>query len=205
MRILVACEESQAVCKAFRARGHKAFSCDIMPCSGGHPEWHIQGDVLPLLKEKWDMIIAFPPCTYLSNAGSLNIYRKGKIFFKHNDGFEDEERIKKAQEAKLFFMHFFNANCPKICIENPVPAKRWELPKCSQIIQPYEFGHRYSKRTCLWLKGLPPLMATEIVKKIEPWVYQKKINGVRKRNSAKIKSKTFQGVAEAMAEQWGGE
>ena len=120
MKVLVACEESQAVCKAFRAKGHEAYSCDVEPCSGGHPEWHIQGDVLPLLEQNWDMIIAFPPCTYLTNASSVRLRVRGKI---------QSERMEKAIKAKEFFMMFLNANCNKICVENPVPGKIHNLPE----------------------------------------------------------------------------
>lgn len=202
MKILVACEESQAVCMAFRFKGHEAYSCDIEPCSGGHPEWHIQADALELLKIKWDMILAFPPCTYMTNAGAVRMRVKGEIV---------PERYKKAMEAKEFFMKFFNANCEKIAIENPTPMKIIGLPKYTQAIQPYEFGHPYSKRTCLWLKGLPKLMPTEIIAYHEPYVNggSKDANGNyrkfkgRKERDPKIRSKTFPGIARAMAEQWG--
>ena len=137
MKILIACEESQTVCKAFRAKGHEAYSCDILECSGGHPEWHIQGDVLPLLEQSWDLIIAHPPCTYLSNAGANHLY-KGKVL--------NQDRYAKGLEAKEFFMKFLNANCDKICVENPIQSKVFEIPKYSQIIQPYEFGHPFSKK-----------------------------------------------------------
>lgn len=202
MRVLVACEESQAVTIAFRALGHEAYSCDIIPCSGGHPEWHIQCDALELLKLRWDMIIAHPPCTYMANSSAVRMCVKGEI---------QPERYKKAMEAKAFFMAFYNADCPKIAIENPTPMKIIGLPPYTQAIQPYEFGHPYSKRTCLWLKGLTPLMPTEIVKEHEPYVNGgcKDANGNyrrfqgRKERDAKTRSKTFQGIARAMAEQWG--
>ena len=142
MRVLVACEESQEVCKAFRALGHEAYSCDIEPCSGGKPEWHLQVDALELLKLKWDLIIAHPPCTYMTNAGAVRMRVNGKIV---------PERFEKAMEAKEFFMKFYNADCPKIAIENPTPMKIVGLPPYQQAIQPYQFGHPYSKRTCLWL------------------------------------------------------
>lgn len=203
MRILVACEESQAVTIAFRALGHEAYSCDIIPCSGGHPEWHIQCDALELLKLRWDMIIAHPPCTYMTNASAVRMRVKGEI---------QPERYKKAMEAKAFFMVFYDADCPKIAIENPTPMKLIGLPPYTQAIQPYEYGHPYSKRTCLWLKGLPPLMATEIVPEHEPYVNGgfKDAHGNYKRfpgrneRDAKTRSKTFPGIARAMAEQWGG-
>lgn len=163
MRVLVACEESQAVCIAFRKLGHEAYSCDTQECSGGHPEWHIQADVLPLINGNkpfitmdgdlhaiigtWDLLIAFPPCTYLTNAGSVRLRVKGKI---------NEERMAKAIEAKAFFMRFLEADCQKICVENPTPGRIHQLPEYTQAIQPWWFGHPYTKRTCLWLKN-PPL------------------------------------------------
>ena len=202
MRILVACEESQAVCKAFRERGHEAYSCDVEPCSGGHPEWHLQVDALEMLKLPWDMIIAHPPCTYLTNAGAVRMRVKGEIV---------PERYEKAMKAKEFFMRFLEADCPHIAVENPTPMKLVGLPPYTQAIQPYEFGHPYSKRTCLWLKGLPPLKAIEIVESHVPFVNggSKDANGNyrrfqgRKERDAKTRSKTFPGIAQAMAEQWG--
>lgn len=201
MKVLVACEESQRVCLAFREKGHEAYSCDIQPCSGGHPEWHIQGDAIELLKIKWDMIIAHPPCTYLSNAGAVRMFPKGKL---------DKERYVKALKAKEFFMKFLEADCPKICVENPMPLSIMNMPKPDCIIQPYEFGEAYSKRTYLWLKGLQPLMPTTvIVSGIRPWVDstggkgRKGQRGIAR--SQKERSKTFPGIAKAMAEQWGGE
>ena len=164
MKVLVACEESQAVCIAFRKLGHEAYSCDTQECSGGHPEWHIKGDVLPLINGNkpfvtmagdlhaivgtWDLLIAFPPCTYLTNAGSVRLRVKGEI---------NKERMAKAVEAKAFFMKFLEADCQKICVENPTPGKIHQLPQYTQAIQPWWFGHPYTKRTCLWLKNLPPL------------------------------------------------
>lgn len=202
MRILVACEESQAVCKAFRKIGHEACSCDIEPCSGGHPEWHLQVDALEMLKLPWDMIIAHPPCTYLTNAGAVRMRVNGEVV---------PERYEKAMEAKAFFMKFLEADCPHIAVENPTPMKLVGLPSYTQAIQPYEFGHPYSKRTCLWLKGLPPLRPTEIVENHVPFVNGgcKDANGNyrrfqgRKERDAKTRSKTFPGIAQAMAEQWG--
>ena len=140
MRILVACEESQEVCKAFRALGHEAYSCDIEPCSGGHPEWHLQVDALELLKMKWDMILAFPPCTYLSNAGAKHLFRGGKL---------NEERYKKGIAAKEFFLSFLNADCPRIAVENPVSSRIFEMPPHTQEIQPWQFGHPVQKKTRL--------------------------------------------------------
>lgn len=201
MKILVACEESQAVTIELRLLGHEAYSCDIEPCSGGHPEWHLQVDALELLKMKWDMILAFPPCTYMTNAGAVRMRVKGEIV---------QERFQKAMRAKEFFLKFYNADCPKIAIENPTPMKIVGLPPYSQVIQPYMFGHPYSKRTCLWLKGLPPLMATDIVADYEPYINggckdahgnYRKFQG-RKERDQKTRSKTFPGVAKAMATQW---
>jgi len=206
VRVLIACEESQAVTIAFRELGHEAYSCDILPCSGGHPEWHYQGDVVPVLKEKWDMIIAFPPCTYLTYAGTKHWNKPGRAELR--------------KEAEQFFMFFVNANCNKIAIENPVGWMNTCWKKPDQIIQPYWFGENAQKRTCLWLKGLPKLQPTNILPKPEPmYICQgekckgKKINwceGMRgitggQAGRAKARSKTFPGVAAAMAEQWGTE
>ena len=193
MKILVACEESQAVTIELRKLGHEAYSCDVLPCSGGHPEWHLQQDVIPLLQEKWDMIIGFPPCTYLSNAGARHLYPGGKL---------NKERYKKGLEGKKLFMAIYNADCPKIAIENPTPSKIYELPEKSQVIQPYQFGHPYSKRTQLWLKGLPPLKPTNIVE-VESSC-RKAGNWFNKggKDRQKNRSKTFPGIAKAMAEQW---
>ena len=169
MNVLVACEESQRVCMAFRERGHNAFSCDIQEPSGGHPEWHILGDALKAIQggkivtmdevthdiPKWDLLIAHPPCTYLSNAGACRLYpHKGEL---------NQERYEKGLDAKRFFMQFYNANIERIAVENPVPTRVFELPKYTQIIQPYEYGHPYTKKTCLWLKGLPKLKPTNII------------------------------------------
>ena len=226
MKVLVACEESQAVCKAFREKGHESYSCDIQECSGGHPEWHIQGDVLNILNptplisteqsivfntmdglihyvDKWDLIIAHPPCTYLSNAGAARLYpQKGVI---------NQERYEKGIKAKEFFEKFLNADCEKICVENPIPTRIYKLPKYTQTIQPYEHGHPYSKKTCLWLKGLPELQPTQIVTPICSWVSggSKDTHGNTRKNcgmkfrDSKTKSKTFEGIAKAMAAQWG--
>jgi len=205
MRVLVACEESQIVCKAFRAKGHEAFSCDILPCSGGHPEWHIQGDVLPLLKEHWDLIIAHPPCTDLAVSGARHFARKKA------DGSQ--------QKSINFFMEFTKVDCPKVAIENPVCIMSSIYRKPDQIIQPYQFGHEAKKTTCLWLKGLPLLKPTKIVgqgefyispngDKMPKWSHDPVDKNGKKiaYNSLEIKilrSKTFQGIADAMAEQWG--
>lgn len=231
MKVLVACEESQAVCKAFREKGHEAYSCDIIECSGGHPEWHIRWDAIALLngncsfmtsdgelhhiQGKWDMIIAHPPCTDLCVSGARHFEKK------RADG--------RQRESIEFFAAFLNADCDKIAIENPIGimsgdyipkwfpdlAEKYGLPKKqSQIIQPYEYGHASKKSTCLWLKGLPLLQPTEIV---EPDLvrYQCKngkiatfsrhmCQGFTSEERAKHRSKTFEGIAIAMAEQWGG-
>ena len=218
MKVLVACEESQRVCTAFREKGHEAYSCDIIDQSGGHPEWHIMQDVLPLLNGncefettdgvkheidgKWDLIIAHPPCTYLSNAGARHLWKRHKL---------NKERYAKGLEAKGFFLNFINANCDRICVENPIPSKIYELPPYSQIIQPYEYGHPYTKRTCLWLKGLKKLKPTNIVEVIGTFCpngsysnkHGEQHNGLFTKNRAKERSKTFPGIANAMAEQWG--
>lgn len=227
MKVLVACEESQTVCKAFREKGHEAYSCDVQECSGGHPEWHIKQDVLPLLNgtqdkdkdrlwlfetqdgkvhelpEKWNLIIAHPPCTYLTPAGACNIP-------KH------PERIELGYEAAKFFQKFLDADCERICVENPPPMKRFNLPKYTQIIQPYFFGDPFNKRTCLWLKGLTPLKPTDMVEPqkekykwyshslgkemtFSKWYQEANKNGEWSKN----RSKTFPGIAKAMAEQWG--
>jgi len=202
MRILIACEESQAVTKEFRKLGHEAYSCDILPCSGGHPEWHLKQDVTELLKQKWDMIIAFPPCTYLTVTGNrwFNIERYGeKAIKRHAD----------RKEAVDFFMMFANADCEKIAIENPVGVMSSEWRKPNQIINPWQFGDPFEKKTCLWLKGLNELEPTNIVtppprqkikggKSIPEWY-----SNAPKKDRSKIRSKTFPGIAKAMAEQWG--
>ena len=159
VKILIACEESQAVCKEFRKLGHEAYSCDILPCSGGHPEWHIQDDVLKHLDEGWDLMIAHPPCTYLSRAGARWLYPKTIL---------NQERYKKGLEAKEFFFKLLNANIPMIAIENPTPFKIFELPEFTQSIQPFEYGHEFSKKTLLWLKNLPKLKPTNIIEKYKP-------------------------------------
>ena len=197
MKILVACEESQVVTDEMRKLGHQAFSCDILPTSGSHPEWHLQQDVVPLLKESWDMIIAFPPCTHLCVSGAR--WFKEKIA----DG--------RQQEAIDFFKLFTEVDCPRVAIENPVGIMSRLYQKPTQIIQPYEFGNPTRKATCLWLKGLPKLVPTNIV---DYERVQLKTGGTMSRFHydtfrlppklrASIRSKTFLGVAKAMAEQWG--
>lgn len=218
MKVLVACEESQTVCKAFRAKGHEAYSCDIIECSGGRPEWHIQDNVLKVLNGdcifttndgveryitgKWDLIIAHPPCTYMSKAGARWMFPKA--------GQVSQERLALAMEAKKFFFEIINADCEKICVENPRPLKIVGLPIPTQVIQPYEYGHPYSKATCLWLKGLPILKPTKILTEYKPFLpsntgaFSRGGGGSRGvAHNAKAASKTFEGVARAMAEQWG--
>ena len=203
MKILVACEESQAATKELRRLGHEAYSCDIIPCRGGHPEWHLQQDVTPLLHEKWDMIIAFPPCTYISNAGACRLYpKKGQL---------DKERYKKGLEGKAFFMQFLNADCPRIAVENPVSSKVFDMPQHTREIQPFMFGHPYTKKTRLWLRGLPKLKPTDIVEPIGPYCPagtgrkdRTKYGSAKRGEDAKNRSKTFPGIARAMAEQWAG-
>jgi hypothetical protein len=194
MKVLVACEESQRVCMAFREKGHEAYSCDIESCSGGHPEWHIQDDVLKHLNEDWDLIIAHPPCTYLSNAGARFLYPKGKL---------NEDRYKLGLEAKEFFLKLLNAPCNKICVENPVSSKIFNMPEYTQEIQPYMFGHPYKKKTRLWLKGLPELKPTNIVEVSESTKVAGNWFNKGGKERQKNRSKTFEGIAKAMAEQWG--
>ncbi len=196
MKILVACEESQAVTIELRKLGHEAYSCDILECSGGHPEWHIQGCALKeAYSGKYDMMIAHPPCTYLSNAGARFLYPKKVL---------NQERLKLGLEAKGFFMKLWNAPIDLIAVENPLASKVFELPPHSQVIQPYEYGHPFKKRTQLWLKGLPHLIPTDIVEISEstkiPGNWFNKGGNDRQRN----RSKTFPGIAKAIAEQWAG-
>ena len=221
MKILIACEESQAVCVAFRNRGHEAYSCDILPCSGGHTEWHINCDVLPLLPGncefitadgmkheiigRWDMIIAHPPCTYLcrSGMGFYNIEKYGKSAI---------ERAEKRRDAIEFFMRFVTADCDQIAIENPVGIMSTVYRKPDQYVQPYQFGNPTSKRTGLWLKNLPKLTPTEIVepefttsgtgRKWDKWFWESSLISDRAERS-RFRSKTFSGIAAAMADQWG--
>ena len=202
MKVLVACEESQAVTKELRRLGHEAYSCDILPCSGGHPEWHLQLDAIELLKMKWDMIIAFPPCTYLSNAGARHLYKGGQL---------NEERYKKGLEAKEFFMQFVNADCDRIVIENPGGIMSTLYRKPDFTYNPYDFeGETECKKTCIWTIGdIKPLTPTQNLPK------ELRTQGIWKANFdgkqyawndpevAKLRSRTPAGVAKAMAEQWG--
>lgn len=221
MNVLIACEESQAVCIAFRERGHRAFSCDIQDCSGGHPEWHIKGDCLSLLdgdctfqtadarthtqRGQWDLIIAHPPCTYLSNAGACRMYR-----YFNGERWINDKRFNQMLGGREFFFNFLNADCKRIAIENPTPMKIADLPKETQVIHPFEFGYPYSKRTLLWLKGLPELTPTKIIKEHTPYLPSNtsalaKGKGGSKGavRGSKNYAKTFPGIARAMAEQWG--
>lgn len=190
MRILVACEESQRVTIAFRHRGHEAFSCDTRYCTGGHPEWHLQQDVVPLLQD-WDMMIAFPPCTHLAVSGARHFKDKGQ---------EQSEGVR-------FFMQLALAKIPRICIENPVGIMSTLWRKPDQIIQPWQFGHPETKKTCLWLKCLPPLQETNNVKEVMDTLPNKDKHRIHNMANgplrAKLRSKTYLGIAEAMAEQWG--
>jgi len=246
MKVLIACEESQEVCKVFREKGHEAYSCDILPCSGGHPEWHIQGDITKVLTNtnwgfgekdginfetqdktfhildinKWDMIIAFPPCTHLAVSGAAH--------------FEKKRKDNRQREGIEFFMKFLNTNCDKVVVENPIGiisgeyitkhfpdlTKKYNFPvKVSQIIQPWQFGDSFQKSTCLWIKGLPSLTPTDIVSKGEfkewvdkktgktkrqpLWFFEALKNSKTKEERSILRSKTFSGIAKAMAEQWG--
>lgn len=200
-RILVACEESQTICKAMRAKGHEAYSCDLIECSGGHPEWHIQDDAVKVAYEQgpWDLMIAHPPCTYLSVSG-LHWNKK------------DATRADKTKDGLAFVQKLMDAPIEKICIENPVSCISSAIRKPDQIIQPYEYGEDASKKTCLWLKNLPKLTPTQMV---EPritkdgkkrWANQTD-SGQNKlapsKDRAKKRSKTYDGIANAIADQWG--
>lgn len=225
MKILIACEESQAVCKEMRRLGHEAYSCDIIECSGGHPEWHIKGDVLPLIDGdchfatmdgskhtivgEWDMLIAFPPCTYLTCAGNAHINRPG--------------RREMREEAACFFMQFVNAKCRRVAIENPVGYMNSYYRRSDQTIHPYYFAasegdeeNYQMKRTCLWLKNLKPLKYAKRLPKPKPYSITYRTDGTQKKRyfvdamtnnkaRAKNRSKTFPGIARAMAEQWAGQ
>jgi hypothetical protein len=207
MRVLIACEESQAVCIAFRERGHEAYSCDILPCSGGHPEWHIQDDVLKHLGDGWDMMIAHPPCTHLAVSGAA--------------WFKEKQADGRQWEAVNFFMQFVFAPIKKIAIENPVCIMSRIYREPDQIIQPYYFGDTDRKTTCLWLKNLPPLyhngeinLFDSKVTHVKPELIYLKDGSTDSKwhletfnlppdERARLRSKTFPGIAKAMAEQWG--
>ena len=199
MRVLVACEFSGIVRDAFAARGHDAWSCDLLPTE--RPGQHIQGDVLAVLRDGWDLMVAHPPCTYLSRAGARWLHAGGRV---------DAERLRLGYEAVDFFMRLLHAPIPRVAVENPTPLRECGLPPHNQAIQPYEFGHPYSKRTLLWLRDLPPLMPTDIVVRNGTWVPSNK-GGARRGTKvdkgvaldARTASRTFPGIAAAMAEQWG--
>ena len=223
-KVLIACEESQTVCKAFRARGFEAYSCDIQDCSGGHPEWHIKGDVLPLLNGdisfttvggerntvngRWYLIIAHPPCTYLTVTGN-------RWFDVQQYGDAARQRFKERYKAIVFFMQMALAWCDHVAVENPVGIIGSAWKSADQVIQPWQFGHPTVKKTCLWLKGLPPLQPTNIVEVDTSDVYEyvakngrikhdsRNRSRCRTEDRAKHRSRTFDGIAEAMSEQWG--
>lgn len=216
MKVLVACEESQRVCTAFRERGHEAYSCDIVEPSGGYPEWHILGDALEAIKGgtittmdgvthdvgKWDLIIAHPPCTKTSNAGARHLYKGGKLNIR---------RYYEGLCGKALFLALWAADCERVVIENPVPSRIFEFPAPTQIVQPYEYGDPYTKKTLLWLRGVPLLKPTRVVEPLATWCpsgsysvkHAEKHRGVFTTDRARNRSKTFPGIAAAMAEQWG--
>lgn len=219
MRVLVACEESQAVTKEFRTLGHEAYSCDVIDQSGGHPEWHIMQNVLPLLngrcsfettdgvihtiEGRWDMIIAFVPCTKTSNAGARHLYKGGLL---------NIPRYYEGLCGKALFLSVWAADCDKVIIENPTPSKVFDYPEPTQAIQPWQFGHKFTKKTLLWIRGVKPLEPTDIVEPERTWCpsgsysgkHNDKHRGMFTTDRAKNRSKTFPGIAKAMAEQWGG-
>lgn len=222
MRVLIACEESQRVCSSFRELGHEAYSCDTLKCSGEHPEWHINNDVIPLLNGKcafhtqdgkmhkidttWDLIIAHPPCTYLTVTGN-------RWYDIEKYGDKAQQRYKDRDDAINFFMEIANADCERIAIENPVGIMSSVWRKPDQVVQPYYFGDAFEKRTCLWTKGLPRLEPTNIVKPQERVKYDSgksmpkwyaDLWRLPKDERSRLRSQTFEGFAKAMAEQWGG-
>lgn len=210
MKVLIACEESQSVTKAFRALGHDAFSCDILPCSGGNPQWHLQGDVFNYINQGWDLMIAHPPCTYLAVSGARHLYNKDKT--------PNIERYNNQIQALDFVQKLMDADIPKIAIENPISVISSKIRKPDQIIQPYWFGDSASKSTCLWLKNLPKLIPTNMVdkgqfkewvdkntgklKRQALWYYEALQKAKTPQERRTLRSKTFQGIANAMATQW---
>lgn len=218
-KVLIACEESQRVCTAFRLKGIETYSCDLLDPSGGHPEWHIKGNILPLLNGRcefhtmdgthhdisgrWDMIIAFVPCTKTSNAGARHLYKNGIL---------NIPRYYEGMCGKALFMSVWMADCDRVVIENPTPSKVFEYPKPSQVIQPYQYGHPFTKKTLLWERGVDPLEPTNIVEPERTWCpsgsysgkHNEKHRGMFTTDRARNRSKTFVGVADAMADQWGG-
>ena len=205
MRVLIACEESQTITKEFRKLGHIAFSCDILPCSGGYPIWHLQGDVLKYINQDWDLMIAHPPCTYLSVSGARHLYNKDKT--------PNIERYSNQKTALQFVQKLMDANIERIAIENPVSVISTHIRKPNQIIQPYMFGDEATKTTCLWLKNLPLLKPTNIVGKGDriifksgkshpKWYADAMANSKTIEERRRLRSKTFLGIAKAMAKQW---
>jgi site-specific DNA-cytosine methylase len=211
MRILVACEESQAVTKEFRKLGHESFSCDLLPCSGGNPEWHYQKNVFDIIDNDWDIMIAHPPCTFLSVSGAGWLYNK--------DGSRNEDRYRNQMDALEFVHKLMDSKINHIAIENPVSVISTYIREPDQIIQPYMFGDEATKTTCLWLKNLPLLLPTKMVgkgeryewidkktgrKKSQPlWYYNALLTAKTPQERRTLRSKTFQGIAQAMANQWG--
>jgi hypothetical protein len=220
-RILVACEESQAVTKELRALGHEAFSCDLLPCSGGHPEWHIQGDVFEIINNGWDMMIAHPPCTFLASSGA------GWLYHPEDRDLPTQERrphplhpnrIRDRNDAVEFVKRLYDSDIPCIAIENPIGSLSTLWRKPDQIVHPWMFGDQASKSTCFWLKGLPKLVPTDIVEKGEffewndgrtgklkrqpMWFYKALSEAKTPAERRTLRSKTFQGMAKAMAKQW---
>lgn len=209
MRILVACEESQAITKELRKLGHEAFSCDLLPCSGGHPEWHYQQDVFEVIDKGWDMMVAHPPCTFLAVSGARWLYNK--------DGSKNKERWENQAKALDFVQKLMDAPIEKIAIENPVSVISSNIRKPDQIVQPWMFGDKAQKSTCLWLKNLPLLEPTDIVEKGEfvefiskkgvkkkqaKWYFDALKNAKTTEERRTLRSKTFKGMAEAIAKQW---
>jgi ribosomal protein L20A (L18A) len=215
MKILIACEESQTITKEYRKLGIEAYSCDILDCSGGHPEWHIKGDAIKeAYSGKYDLMIAHPPCTYLSVAGAWAMYKKDE----NGNKVVNEVRKKNQEDALDFVRKLMNAPIDKIAIENPVSVISSQIRKPDQIVHPYHFGDKASKSTCLWLKGLPKLKHTNVVKKGEfkewvdkktgktkrqaTWIYECLAQSTSKEHLRTLRSKTFKGMAEAIATQW---
>jgi hypothetical protein len=211
-KVLVACEESQAITKEFRKMGHEAYSCDLLPCSGGYPEWHYQEDVFKVIKyQEWDIMIAHPPCTYLAVSGARWMYNK--------DGSVNEERLQNQNDALDFVKRLMDAPIKSIAIENPISVISSQIRKPDQIVHPYHFGDKASKSTCLWLKNLPKLEHTNVVakgefkewvdkksgkvKKQAKWYYDALLNAKSSAERRTLRSKTFKGMAEAIADQWG--
>lgn len=223
MKVLIACEESQTVCKAFRAKGHEAYSCDIQEPSGGHPEWHILGDALKAIEGgqvttmdgqthdvgRWDLLIAHPPCTYLTSASAIRLFNRDHTV-------KDWNRERLGWEARRFFLQLLSSGVERIVVENPCPLRWFNLPEYDQIIEPYMFGDPWKKRTCLWLRNVPPLIPTNIVKPEGLWVGSasgrehstgrvKSEYTLKSNRDSKTRAKTFPGIAKAMAEQYGGD